>query len=390
MGRRSHSLEVERIDDVGGLRGLASSWNPLLDTALPGNPYLTWEWVSTFWQVYGSGPISASVRAALYVLTVRRAGRLVAILPCYRSTTPLGPLWPLGGIRKLRLFATGPSHLPTDLDLLCADADAPEVATALSAYLERHRDDWDVLDFGSVRRAGVGVSALLSELSARFHTSDSYSHSNRHAALPQSWTSYLARISPGYAKKLQRYERRLQREHPFRLVVCREEAQLDRALADLIRIRLGSWHKSEPHAFLDRRFVTFHRQLLPQLLHKGWLRLAFLEDERGERLAGGYLILRKGLATFYQQARLQELEKFHVGSVLIAQLLRLAIEEGAHSFDFGCDAPYKSHFAWETREDRRVRVYNTSLSARVQLAHDELRSLAQSIRTPEEIARYGG
>ena len=323
--------------------------------------------------------------AQLWVLVVRRGGQAVGVLPLYRVTEQVGPV----PVRKLRLCSTGPMHVPSGLDLIARPAEAPAIARALASYLRAHWSEWDVLDLWSVRRESPGCAALLEALSpGALRVSDTHAHYSRYVNLPATWGEYQLCLSPSYRKKLERYERRLQKEVPYQVIVCPAE-RLEQELDELVQIRLASWQQASTHAFEDQRFIQFHHHLMPVLQRRGWLRLVMLQSRAGQRLAYGYLVVRNREATFYQQARLGTLEKLHLGSVLIGHLLRLAISEGVRRFDFGPDAPYKAHFAPLLCEDRRLRVYAPGMRARVQLLRDELSALAQS-RMTKDAPKTGG
>lgn len=383
-GRGEARLSTQRLDDLEGAE-LAGAWNRLADAAAPGSPYLTWEWMATYWRVRRGGPGAPQ----LHALLVRRDGELVGVAPLYSAQERLGGVLP---VRVLRLLGTGWPHVPTDLDLLAAPQDAAAVGRAVAEQLRAAQSSWDLLDLWPVASGAPGAAALARALQhGGLAVSDEPAHESRHAPLPPSFEAYLEQISQGYGKKLARYERKLQRERPYRVVVCDDEARIAADFAELVSMRLSSWQRPEPHAFSDGPFVDFHERVLPQLLRRGWVRLVFLEALDGERLAGGYLLLRDGVATFYQQARQPGLDKLHVGSVLIWHLLQLAIAEGARRFDFGPDAMYKTHFAADTRQDRRLRVYAPSAAGRLQRTYDAARALARRhLRAEDEPPPRGG
>lgn len=369
---RTSELQTRKTED---LQGLQPDWDALLDHTAPGNPALTWEWTWAFLRVYGP-----ALGATPYLLVITRDQRPVGIAPFYRTTTGVGPL----ALRRLVLCPGGPAwtrQFPTDLDLLAAPGAARAVGQAVAAYLWQHRDEWDQLDIQGGRSDSPALAALHESLDALgLLATRRGALQCRHAALPATWEAYTQQLSKGYGKKVARYERAFAREGGGGLACSTDPGQVLADLDELVRLRLESWDRDEPHAFSDPRFVTFHKVLAPLLHQRGWLRLAFLHGRDGQRLAGAYLIQRRGQVCFYQQAWSTALEKQHGGSVLIAALLRHAIAEGAQRFDFGIDAPYKAHWAHETRGSERLRLYNSTLGGWALWAHDELRGLLGRVR----------
>src|SRR5687767_8525561 len=80
-------LRVDTVADSNALESLAGEWNTLLQRSDSNHPFLTWEWVSTWWSVYGR-------QARLCVLTARDdAGRLVGIAPLKLQRRRLLGVW---------------------------------------------------------------------------------------------------------------------------------------------------------------------------------------------------------------------------------------------------------------------------------------------------------
>jgi hypothetical protein len=49
------ACRVELVRDLPGFQKLQPEWNELLDRSPNNSITLTWEWLSTWWQVYGAG-----------------------------------------------------------------------------------------------------------------------------------------------------------------------------------------------------------------------------------------------------------------------------------------------------------------------------------------------
>src|SRR5687767_9342174 len=69
--RRSYCTEVLRTSEA--LAALRSEWTGLYRRA-PANPFLSHEWVTGCW-------VNVCPAASLFIVTARRAGRLVAVAP---------------------------------------------------------------------------------------------------------------------------------------------------------------------------------------------------------------------------------------------------------------------------------------------------------------------
>src|ERR1044071_4898076 len=67
-------ITVQTIQDIAELRRLGPAWNALLARSGSDCIFLTWEWISTWWEIFG-----ASHR--LLVLVAREGGELRGIAP---------------------------------------------------------------------------------------------------------------------------------------------------------------------------------------------------------------------------------------------------------------------------------------------------------------------
>ena len=78
-------MNVERIADAAGLQALEPAWR-----SLPaGNPFLSHEWLSTWWEHYGQ---AAQARRGFDLCVLKMTdddGRVAAIAPWYLQSNPI-------------------------------------------------------------------------------------------------------------------------------------------------------------------------------------------------------------------------------------------------------------------------------------------------------------
>lgn len=99
------AVTVDVVRDVQGFRALEQDWRDLHAASPAATPFQSWDWLFSWWEVYGR-------RGALRLLTARDADRLVGVLPLM-----------LEGRHILRLVGTGLSdHLDALIHPDCADA----------------------------------------------------------------------------------------------------------------------------------------------------------------------------------------------------------------------------------------------------------------------------
>lgn len=352
---RNH-LKVSVISGATGLDALRLEWNQLL-TASPTNTFfLTWEWITTWWHVYGRP-------SRLHVLTARNdKGRLVGIAPLMRSTRRL---FGLRMFEVIEFIGTGGDVTPEYLDFIVH----PEWERGVGeAFVEHLAADCArrVLDLRPLAATSRHLRALRERLGgAKGFLRCAPDSLCPVLALPPSEEAFIKSRSRNYRKKIGEYERRCDRvlRARVRMSGTPEELRADlEVLADLHRRR---W-QNRSRAFRSRQYVEFHQRLGALLLNRGWMRLFVLENERP--LAALYCFAYAGRYYYYQAGRDPRFSKEHVGLVLMHKVILRAIAENSAEFDFlrGKEG-YKYRWAKHHRGSLRL-THSGSLPLRA--AHD--------------------
>ncbi len=312
----TNELRVTALPDLGQLR---EPWEEL--SRLNCNPFLSWEWASTWWQHFGR-------EREQKILGCHDAdGRLVGIAPLYfDSKRPL---------RVLRFIG----HFPADqLEPLCA----PEHLGAVLAAVRRQLADescWDLLL--TERLPGVA------EPESALGTKPMRCEVTPELALESSdWDQFLAGKSSNFRGQIRNRQRRLERDHALSFRLADDPARLEADMDSLFRLhelRYGSAEKGLG-AFSDE-LARFHRDFARLALENGWLRL-WLAELDGTPAAAWYGFRLGGADWFYQSGRDPSFDRQSVGFVLMAHTLRDAVESGMGTYKLLLGAEeYKKRFS---------------------------------------------
>ena len=172
--------------------------------------------------------------------------------------------------------------------------------------------------------------------------------------LPDSYEAYLAALEPKLRHEIRRKGRRLRAEHPdIRLV----DSRPDTVGPDFDRfVELHRSSRGEKGRFMVPGMERFFRRLGSTLLADGTLRLAFLETA-GVKIAGAIGFRWRDRFLLYNSAYDHTYSRVSPGMVLIADLIRGAIEERRRGFDMlKGDLPYKYRFGARPRGIARLRL----------------------------------
>ena len=290
-------------------------WQALLQTGDTDVVFLTWHWMSAWWETLGKGQ--------LLLVAAERNGVLAAIAPMYSLE---GMVFFLG---------TGVSDY---LDFI-GDISDPEVLVALLVTAREQVSDFIGFKFHFVRersRTGQFLAAAAQRLNLRCVLR------NESIAV----TVELSRQADNIRAVLERSM--LKRENYFRkggqLLIRREtdSAVIQSLLAEFCNQYTARWEaKGLPSDLADPQQVAFYECFLDRASKMGWIR--FLQIEWQDRF------LAAELAWYYRGTHFSAPWCFSIaesrhspGHVLLRQSLLAALDTGLHTYDFGLgDQDYK-------------------------------------------------
>jgi CelD/BcsL family acetyltransferase involved in cellulose biosynthesis len=366
-----HPLELTCavVTDPARLEALRPDWLALLGRSAADGPMLGPTWLTTWWRVFG--PLQGR---RLCLALFHDGGRLVGLAPLLGRTH-----WYKPGIPFRRLEPLGSGE--REEDSICSDylnviaergAERPVAAALAAALAAGALRRWDELVIPLMDGLGEMPGMLVEACRAAGLSAErTVTGAAPYATLPSTWEDYLK----GLGKKgryavlhgLRDFEEWA--GGPARVERVTSAANLARGTSVLIDLHQRRWRSAgQPGRFAVPRFRQFHEAVWPRLLADGALELAWLVG-RGEPVAAQYNLVWGGKVYFYQCGRRVDVPG-HVrpGTVLLAQLIRGAIEAGRREFDFlNGEAQYKRRLAAATRPVVQVRVTRPSWRERARL-----------------------
>jgi CelD/BcsL family acetyltransferase involved in cellulose biosynthesis len=324
-----------KVEALPGFEGLDEPrWNGLLDQARLPSVFLTWQWQTAWARAFlGSRP--------LHLLRIADdAGTLTGLLPLYDEVP---------GERRL----VGGVDVSDYLDLIAPAGREEEGWHALLHHRAGESAAWDLHGI----RALSPTVEILPRLGVASGLQASVEREDRCPVLelPFSWESYLERLSGKDRHELKRKIRKLERELPgssarFHASPEGWEGELGKFL------RLHRLSKVGKARFMDERMEAFFREVTRALAAAGWARLWFLDHE-GAGVAAFLCFEYRGSVGLYNSGFDPQHAKLSPGIVLLAHVIRDAIERGVPLFDFlRGEEPYKYAFGPTPQDLFRIRV----------------------------------
>jgi len=350
-------LECDLITSRAELNELEPEWNRLLQRSTANNVFLTWEWVSSWWQ-WLSGDREP------WVLAMRQpsTGKLLGLAPLAQQqyTTRRGLRYRV--LTFIGSYRAAPDHLDFIIDAEYELIVAPALMKRLMSQGRPY-----IFSFDSLAADSTPARLLRNKSGYRQMSEEICPY----IELPADWDSYWLMVSKSLRKNTEYSARRLERLHPGEVSYSQvaTERELETALATLFRLHteVRQAH-NEIGAFADNRMRHFHRRVASLFLSNGWLRFYRL-GVGGEDIALLYCYYYNTVLSHYQSGYNVEWHKYSPGNLIIAHAIKQAIEECATEFDFLRGAePYK--FRWTDQERKDLCVeFSQSILRKVHLLY---------------------
>ena len=360
-------VEVVRTEEA--MNGLAPHWDLVLASSRCNNVFLTWAWISTWWQVYGG-------RQRLHIIVVRAGdGTIIGIAPLKRRR-----LGPLGG-DVVSFLGTGSDVTPEYLDFIIVEG---LEALVLGMVVRELVEDPTIaaIDLYPVADDSANIAYVTGALAER----PGVLKRRKGAvcpflALPPTIEDFRLSRSRNYRKKIGEFERRCDRGLSARLRQTSTHAEVAADLATLKALHRMRWN-GRSRAFRSEQYLEFHKRFARLAFDRGWLRLYSLETA-ATPMAVVYGFLYKGRYYFYQSGRDPRFTRQRPGLVLMHKVIQEAIREGAAVFDFlSGDEAYKNRWANGRLFGFRISYWKSTSAWAVSMCRD---GLATMVKVPRRL-----
>lgn len=330
--------------------GLAPDWNAFLQRTRSDSVFLTWEYLSAWWEVYGKD-------FELRIITARDAsGALLGIAPLMVGR---GHAFPRRHFRHLTMLGGLGDSLAEYQDFLILPGWEAQLIPAFLNFIEDDlADDWEVMLIRDADERSPNLAPLLGSLAARGnHAVIIGSRPAPNIQLPDTWESFLAGKSKNFKKQFNNHWNRLHKSHRIQWLEAGNDLSVAAAMnivANLNRLRWGQRGDS----FRSPEFTRFHEILAERFHERGWLFLRILRVD-GEDAAARYDYVYQDKLWNFQNGWRPDLEKLSLGKLLIGYSVKYCIDQGLREYDFlGGTSEYKTSWATGARNLLRFEIAN--------------------------------
>jgi CelD/BcsL family acetyltransferase involved in cellulose biosynthesis len=330
---------------------LATEWDELV-RRVGATPCLHPGWVAAWWRAFGTGKLE--------IRTLRRNGRLVAVLPMVRR---------YGAVKAVANYHTPQSGL------LAQDRSAAtEIARLLFAEKPRRVSlaSLDPMSVNACRRAaeeaGYNVVVLRHERAP-------------YLDIRGDWNEYQSRLSKNLAADLRRSRRRLGRKGEVSVEIANGRGEhLDELLAEAFAVETSGWKDACRTAIRSRPETrSFYTDVARWAAERDMLRVFFLRLD-GLPLATYFALEQQGVCHLLKGGYDPAYGRFSPGKLLMRAVVSHCFSAGLSRIEFHGDMePYK--LFWASAVHTRMRFEAFSRSPAGQLAWTALAYGRPAVKT---------
>jgi CelD/BcsL family acetyltransferase involved in cellulose biosynthesis len=342
-------LTIEKIDDLDAFSELKDEWGELLARCPHRTPFLTHEWMMTWWNYFGVG-------RELCILALRENGRLVAIAPLMKYWG-----WFYDRYLKIpaRIIETMANYHSNRVDLIYAEF-RDEYLTKLWEYLLTQKG-WDFLRLYPLPANSPTVAGLRRLVDHQpVRAAFVRDQTSPYLIIQNDWNTY-ARQLPYQVKRKVRKAERLISEVDLKTEIFTQDADLDAIMSQLFAVAEKGWAGEQQTAISSTAQLRgFYTDLAHVARRQGWLYLCLLR--LGEQAVAYEYNLRYGQTAYNLKLGFDPaFAHYSPGSVLRYSVLSNAFQNGHRlsEFDFlGNAESYKRMWTQQTRLHLKVYLYH--------------------------------
>jgi CelD/BcsL family acetyltransferase involved in cellulose biosynthesis len=296
---------------------LEAPWRQLLTNCANNDIFITPQWQSAWWQVFGRD-------YELQLISVYDGQELVGIAPLKR--------------REGVLSFNGSPDVCDYMDFIAVKEKEDYVFSQLLEYLEKTA--WRSLELDSLLPGSLALRHFVPLAKQKgYRVEIKQTNVSPHLLLPQNWEDYLALLKTKDRHELRRKLRRLEQTQSVNYSTIVEKDLLSLAMDNFFKLfQLSNTEKAN---FMTDKKSAFFTTMVSSLAEQGNVRLSFLEIN-GVRAGTTLCFDYNNDISLYNSAYDPAYSSLSVSLLLKVFNIRDAVEHGKKRFDFlSGNEPYK-------------------------------------------------
>jgi CelD/BcsL family acetyltransferase involved in cellulose biosynthesis len=342
-------LELQQIDE---LNDFETGWNQLLSRSLDNHPFLTYEWLTSWWNYFGKG-------RELKLFTAESEGAVSLAVPVMYSTCRV-----FGSKRcRVQFVAAGDSDY--QVFLVTNFQEAARTVNQLIESIMEDSNDADCVVFGEVPGDSVTARLLEGINGGGFGASRTATNLCPYVLLPNNYEIYRQTLGSNMRRNLKIWEKQALKDYRVEFVRHDKIGTVEEAMKIFFELHQKSqMAKGNYGVFSDDVMRSFHTDVAKAFAEKGWLALFFLTFN-DRPVSAVYSYEYNGKLYSYLCGFDPEYARYRPGHLAFNNLIKYGIEKKLKEFDFlRGGEEYKTRWATMIRNNFEFRIPKRGLKSK--------------------------
>ena len=316
------NLSFRVIQNPQEFRDLEHGWNNLLERSDSNIIYLTWEWISTWWECFGD-----EYNLWLVCASLPETNLLMGIAPlCYKTVFKRGI--PLVYLSLIENEITAADHL----DFIVDRSEKESITKILIDYIFNNSNIWDVIQFKSLS-SDSEVYKIIKRLYGGKILTMFEQEVCPYILLPDNYEKFYNSLSNNKRKNIRKNYNKWNNLSNKEILQISDEKQLEPALDNLYNFNISvNAVKGKSSTFLNPKMRKFHKLVSRKFLSNGWLRILQLVTD-GIVIAIEYSFNYNNITYSYSGGYNNDWSMIRPGHIMMEFSIKFAIAENSKIFD---------------------------------------------------------
>jgi len=312
-------VSVSVVTDPREWLSLKPLWPELLAATPDSNVFQSFDYLWQWWTCCG-------IWNDLRIFVIRRGDEVIGVVPMMLRYFPV-----YGKTMRNLAFLT--ARMDMNRPKLIFGREESACTEAFFAWLDAHRDEWDILDIDE-QPAGAALTRLRRTSSENGHLLGEDETLCPRIRLQGSWEDFLATRSSRMRSNIRRLRRRLDDHGDVEVDCVTEASALEDALDTYCEIEAESWKPEAGVDLLSDRGRYFFNLALTRVFGAtGEFEIRTLRCD-GKPIASTYGICRDGVFQSLRIAHVESYSPFSPGTLLESLEIESLFGRGLNSYEF--------------------------------------------------------
>ena len=269
----NNKIEIRHIRSLEEFESLQNQWDELFKACSKQTVFLTWEWLTAWWNHWQPGK-------ELWLITAWYEDKLVGVAPLMKTVVRKY------GLKYQLIHSLGAPN--TDESDFFALGNDMQILGAFCDYLQSQRGQWDALELNEFHLENPTAKFVEEYFAERGYVIRAKPNTHYHIPIEETWDGYWKKLSKNLRHNIERRLRRVQENHQLGLQVIEGRDMIWDTFEEIFAVNTKG---NYPEKYKSEQERNFHRELMERMRARNWIRIAILRfDEHATAYDYGFAV----------------------------------------------------------------------------------------------------